>query len=334
MRGVRVAAQTGLCTMGRVAAAGITRIFPDLTDDLLLNLFHKGAQAQWTSRSLDWTTPIRLTERQRLALARLLTPVYFGEQTAMAGASSILPSVMAAGEATAQLYIASFIMDEARHFETLTRLYKTLGHDPLGIRDMPELLRYYHRLRQGDRVDWVWGILISDVIGKHFYRELGPKQAEPDPFFGSLTTRILKDESRHLAFAEHYLKRNMPKLTIERRRAMVDMRDVLLRLLESMTERVRADAAAFDVEVEDWIGGVSGELEGISKRVGLIDLNAGGSGSGSDGELPRPPQASSRTFAVSSAGNVAVGESADENFVTKCFGCLLSLICSRRLATA
>ena len=136
-----------------MAAAGITRIFPDLTEDLLLNLFHKGAQAQWTSRSLDWSTPLSLSERQKLALARLLTPVYFGEQTAMAGASSILPSVMAAGEATAQLYIASFIMDEARHFETLTKLYQTLGHDPLGIRDMPELLRYYHRLRQGDRVD-------------------------------------------------------------------------------------------------------------------------------------------------------------------------------------
>ena len=187
--------------MLRVPAAGITRIFPDLTEDLLLNLFHKGAQIQWTSRSLDWTTPLQLSERQRLALARLLTPVYFGEQSAMAGASSILPSVMAAGETTAQLYLATFIMDEARHFETLTRLYRTLGHDPLGIRDMPELLRYYHRLRQGDRVDWVWGILISDIIGKHFYRQLGPKQAEPDPFFGGLTRRILKDESRHLAFA-------------------------------------------------------------------------------------------------------------------------------------
>ena len=163
--------------MVRVAAAGITRIFPDLTEDLLLNLFHKGAQVQWTSRSLDWSTPIRLSERQRLALARLLTPVYFGEQSAMAGASSILPSIMTAGETTAQLYLATFILDEARHFETLTRLYQTLGHDPLGIRDMPELLRYYHRLRQGDRVDWVWGILISDIIGKHFYRELGPKQS-------------------------------------------------------------------------------------------------------------------------------------------------------------
>ena len=161
----------------------ISRVFPDLSDDLLLNLFHKGARAQWTSRDLDWAPPTRLNARQRLALARLLTPVYFGEQTAMAGASSILPQVMAAGETTAQLYLASFIMDEARHFETLTRLYRALGHDPLGLREIPELLRYHHRIRQGDRADWVWGILFSDVIAKHFYRAFGAGRSR-DPLFG------------------------------------------------------------------------------------------------------------------------------------------------------
>src|ERR1051326_8658677 len=114
-RGRRVAEIA--CRIGAMPAAGITRIFPDLTEDLLLNLFHKGAQAQWTSRSVDWSTPLLLSDRQRLALARLLTPVYFGEQTAMAGASSILPSVMAAGEATAPLYNASLITDEGGHFQ-------------------------------------------------------------------------------------------------------------------------------------------------------------------------------------------------------------------------
>src|ERR1700682_6375656 len=177
--------------MANVAATGITRVFPDLSDDLLLNLFHKGAKAQWTSRDLDWTSPTALSPRQRLALARLLTPVYFGEQTAMAGASGILPKVMAAGESTAQLYLASFIMDEARRFETLTRLYRALGHDPLGLREVPALLRYHARTRQGDRADWVWGILFSDVIAKHFYRAFGVNQAPPDPVFGNLSSRIL-----------------------------------------------------------------------------------------------------------------------------------------------
>jgi hypothetical protein len=207
-----------------VGSGGITRVFPDLSDDLLLNLFHKGAKAQWTSRDLDWGAKTGLTSRQKLALARLLTPVYFGEQTAMAGAGSILPQVMAAGETTAQLYLASFIMDEARHFETLTRLYRSLGHDPLGLREIPELLRYHHRIRQGDRADWVWGILFSDVIAKHFYRAFGVNQTPGDPLFGGLSTRILQDESRHLAFAEHYLRRNVATMEPARRRALIDMR--------------------------------------------------------------------------------------------------------------
>ena len=86
--------------MGAMAASGITRIFPDLSDDLLLNLFHKGAKAQWTSRDLDWTAPTSLSPRKRLALARLLTPVYFGEQTAMAGVALCEPptAVFAAGD--------------------------------------------------------------------------------------------------------------------------------------------------------------------------------------------------------------------------------------------
>ena len=54
----------------------------------------------------------------------------------MAGASGILPQLMRARETTAQLYLASFIIDEARHFEALTRLYRALGHDPLGLRDI------------------------------------------------------------------------------------------------------------------------------------------------------------------------------------------------------
>src|SRR2546430_3644897 len=248
--------------MATVGATGITRVFPDLSDDLLLNLFHKGAKAQWTSRDLDWSAPTTLSARQRLALARLLTPVYFGEQTAMAGASAILPKVTAAGEATAQLYLASFIMDEARHFETLTRLYRALGHDPLGLREIPELLRYHHRIRQGDRADWVWGILFSDVIAKHFYRAFGTSQA--DPLFGAMSQRILLDESRHLAFADHYLRRNVPRMEPGRRQALVHMRDDLFRLLRSMTERVRADAAAFGVDSDDYLARVWVDIESFS----------------------------------------------------------------------
>jgi len=308
-----------------VAASGITRVFPDLSDDLLLNLFHKGAKAQWTSRDLDWSAPTSLSPRKRLALARLLTPVYFGEQTAMAGASAILPKVMAAGEATAQLYLASFIMDEARHFETLTRLYRALGHDPLGISEIPELLRYHHRIRPGDRADWVWGILFSDVIAKHFYRAFGSNQAQQDPLFGNLSTRILQDESRHLAFAEHYLKRNVLKMEPARRRGLISMRDDLFRILQPMTERVRADAAAFDVDADDYLGWVWADVEAFGKRIGLVDGDDGPP-EGGESPLPAPTQ---RAVEITSP---APEDGGTEAIVARCFGCLLTLICGRQLA--
>lgn len=305
--------------------SGVSRILPDLEEDLLLQLFHKGAKVQWTSRDLDWASPLVLTDQQRLALARLLTPVYFGEQSAMAGAGGILPKVMAAGETTAQLYLASFVMDEARHFEALTRLYRALGHDPLGFREMPELLLYHHRIRQGDRADWVWGILFSDLIAKHFYRSFGTQQA--DPLFGGLSARILRDESRHLAFAEHYLRRNVAKMEPARRKALVQMRDDLFRLLKAMTERVRSDAAAFGVDGDEYLGLVWADVETFGKRIGLT------------GEAPEepPPPASAAGGAVSAATRAEARSGARFSIAVslpECFGCLVMLLCGRRLVPA
>jgi hypothetical protein len=301
---------------------GVSRVFPDLDDDLLLHLFHKGAKAQWTSRDLDFGPHLRLAPRQRAALARLLTPVYFGEQTAMAGASGILPQLMRARETTAQIYLASFIMDEARHFEALTRLYSALGHDPLGLRDVPELLLYHHRLRQGDRADWVWGILISDVIAKHFYRSFGLVQ--PDPLWAGLSKRILRDESRHLAFAEHYLRRNVVRMDPARRQSLLGMRDDLFRLLQAMTERVRADAATLEVDADDYLGRVWSDVEIFAARIGLIGLDPPRSP-----PAPEPPEVAAPPTPDPIPSGTIFSVS-----IPECFGCLLTLLCGRRLAPA
>ncbi|MBV9174017.1 MAG: ferritin-like domain-containing protein [Chloroflexi bacterium] len=321
-----VAQSTG--APGLFPSRTITRVLPDLEDDLLLELFHKGARTQWTSRDLDWTPSLRLNDRQREALARLLTPVYFGEQTAMAGASGILPQLMQAGETSAQLYLSSFIMDEARHFEALTRLYGTLGFDPLGVRQVPELLRYYHRLRQGDRLDWAWGILFSDLNAKRFYRALSLRHA--DPLFGDLAARIVRDESRHLAFAEHYLRRNLARTDAARRRSLLAMRDELFRTLQAMTERVRADAVALEVDADDYLAGVWADVEASAERIGLVAST--GSADGTVGPhapsrtpepLPEPPAMPERSAEARATISVSLPE---------CFGCLLTLMCGRQLA--
>ena len=302
----------------------VVRIFPDLEDDLLINLFHKAAKMQWTSRDLDWGQALQMTPRQNQALARMLTPVYLGEQTAMAGAANILPQMMEAGESTAQIYLASFIMDEARHFEALTRLYRKLEYHPMGLRELPEMLRYHHRLRTGDRVDWVWGILISDLFAKLFYQWFADAQREG--LFGRMSAKILVDESRHQAFAEHYLRRNVPKLEAARRQALVEMRDELFRIMRAMEDRLRADCGALNFDGNAFLDRLWGELEYFSKRIGLT--NGGPPGDRPDDTPPeRPdeqPQAPQPRTTLHLAGLS----------LPRCFGCLLTMICHPRPALA
>ncbi len=305
----------------------VVRIFPDLEDDLLINLFHKAARMQWTSRDLDWGQSLQMSPRQNQALARMLTPVYLGEQTAMAGAANILPQLMEAGETSAQLYLASFIMDEARHFEALTRLYKTMGDHPLGLRELPEMLRYHHRLRTGDRVDWVWGILISDLFAKLFYQWFADAQSEG--LFGRMSAKILVDESRHQAFAEHYLRRNIPKLDPDRRRGLVDMRDELFRIMRAMEDRLRADCEALNFDGNAFLTRLWSELEYFSRRIGLTDggppaERPGQTPAGGPGEEPEAPEAPQPRTTLHLAGLT----------LPRCFGCLLTMICTTRTAPA
>ncbi len=300
----------------------VVRIFPDLEDDLLINLFHKAAKVQWTSRDLDWGQSLQMTPRQNQALARMLTPVYLGEQTAMAGAASILPQLMEAGETTAQIYLASFIMDEARHFEALTRLYKRLGHHPVGLRELPEMLRYHHRLRTGDRVDWVWGILISDLFAKLFYQWFADAQREG--LFGRMSARILVDESRHQAFAEHYLRRNVPRMDPARRRALLGMRDELFRIMRAMEDRLRADCEALNFDGNAFLDRLWEELEYFSRRIGLgngappADRPGPTPPDGPPEEQAEPPRQPRTTLHLAALA------------LPRCFGCLLAAICSLR----
>jgi hypothetical protein len=309
------------------------RVLPDLEDDLLMELFHKGAKAQWTSRDLDWAPSLRLDARQRQALARLLTPVYFGEQTAMAGASAVLPQLMFAGETTAQLYLSSFVMDEARHFEALTQLYRKLGCDPLSLRQMPDLLRYYHRISHGDRIDWVWGILFTDVNAKHIFRLVGKLYA--DPLFDRLSTLILRDESRHLAFAERYLRRNLARTDAARRRALLDMRDDLFRTIQIMIEQVRADTVTLGLDADGYLANVWADVEMFGNRIGLTapldppDVDDGPTASPPDQSEPESDRREAPPASTVRAPRTVVSMS-----LPACFGCLLTLLCNRRLAPA
>lgn len=244
------------------------RLFPKIDeDDLMVRLFHKAVSNQWSSDSLDWDAPMGLTPRQALALTNIITPVYLGEQSAMNGAAQVLPELIRAGETSAQLYLSTFLLDEARHFEALTRLYRHVGANPVPLRKMPEMFRYHHRLSRGDRVDWLWGILISDLFAREFYLTFA--KVQPNALFGRMSTRILQDESRHQAFAHTYLKAAVPTLSDERRIALIDMKDELLEIMESMNNRLSEDTDALDFDGAAFFRDLISNIEAHAKALGL-----------------------------------------------------------------
>ena len=303
------------------------RLMPDLSDDLLMRLYHKGAHINWTSDDIDWHEPVELSDRESQALARVLSPVYLGEQSAMLGAANVLPQLAMAGESNGQLYLSTFLLDEARHFEALTRLYRRLQHDPVAVRKLPAMLRYHNRLRQGDRVDWVFGILVSDLFAKQFYQYFS--KTRQDALFGDMSQRILVDESRHQAFCDEYLSRAMPRLSPERRAALRQMRDDLLQIMEDMQGALGEDAEVLGFSGHDMLSRVAHDVEMHCRRIGLDGPDGGGSG-GKAPSLNGPVDLSARRAEKGKAQRHGPLQSA-EDACAGCTACPIAAICESRI---
>ena len=244
------------------------RIRPRLEDHRYLRLFHIGAKHNWTAEEVDWSLPTGLDQRGALALSRLISPIYLGEQSAMLGGARALLAFAESGESNPQLYMASFIMDEARHLESITRLYDLLGHDPIRIRELPEMLQYHHRMRLGATpLHWAMGILVSDIFARTFYGAFA--KTKGSFLFGKLSTSIVVDEGRHQAFAEHYLSDHLPKADSGLRQELFDVKEDLLRIVGKMGVKLRDDAEALGIESQDIFGAFSEEVQERSHHVGL-----------------------------------------------------------------
>lgn len=260
------------------------RLFPRYDrNDIVMKLFHKAVSHQWSAEDLDWEAPVGLTQRQALALTNIITPVYLGEQAAMNGAALVLPQIISHGETAAQLYLATFLLDEARHFDVLTRLYDHFGNRPVALRRMPEMLRYHQRLGRGDRVDWLWGILISDIFAREFYLTFA--KVQPRALFGQMSAQILRDESRHQAFAHAYLKNAVPHLSDARRLALLDMKDELLETMAAMNRHLEEDAETLGIDGEAFIRDLSANIEAHAAAIGL-GRSPGSGPRGGGGERP------------------------------------------------
>lgn len=245
------------------------RVFPTLDHTRLLKLFHKGVAGQWSSDAIDWQTPLQLAPAEQQALAQVLTPVYFGEHTAILGASAMMPQVVAAHHTDAQLYLATLVLDEARHFETLTRFYHTMGQRPLEGRALKAMLRYQARLcKSRDTVEWLWGLLMSDILAQHFYGML--IAVHPTSLLATIARRIVRDEARHLAFAEWYLQDLLTRQP-ERAPQCLRMRDELLGLMQVMHVALKPQAQFLGLDGTALFAAVAHDIEYKVQRLRLQD---------------------------------------------------------------
>lgn len=244
------------------------QVDPALTDDQFLRLFEKGVEAQWGSDQIDWSQVQGLPDAKKSAIGDLITPVFLGEQTAMLGVSAVLPMILTGGYPEAALYLSSMGLDEARHFRNLSRLYRTLDVEPLPSRRLPEMWRYHARLLQKhDPVQWVFGILISDLFAKTFYG--GFAERFPNTVVGRLSRRTLQDEARHQAFSDRYLNRMLPTMDQDAKEQLLVLRDDLFRIMEKLGSRLRGPMETLDWTPEAFLEELWNDTEKWVKRLGL-----------------------------------------------------------------
>lgn len=242
---------------------------PEINDEEFLRLFEKGIHSQWGSDEIDWGLVEGIPEEKKQALGQVITPVYLGEQTAMLGVSAVLPLILTEGHTEPALYLSSMGLDEARHFRNLNHLYRVLKVEPLPSRRLPEMWRYHARLLQKhDPVQWVFGILISDLFAKTFYG--GFADRFPDTVVGRLSRRTLQDEARHQAFSDRYLNRMLPTMDKDAKGQLLVLRDDLFRIMERLGNRLRAPMEVLDWSPELFLQELWDDTERWVKRLGLV----------------------------------------------------------------
>jgi hypothetical protein len=183
----------------------IYKVLPELNKKRHMSLWHKALRAQWSAEDLNWSTPQRMTsDATKTGLARVLTPILMGEQSALYSVSGLIPILGQTAEVESQFYLTTWAVDEARHTELFTRFYQRIGKEPLPIRRFPSGYMFQSSIVSQEPAEWLAGVLVSEVLAKLAMEEF--KRIDVDPLLSEIARGILEDEARHLAFNHIYLE--------------------------------------------------------------------------------------------------------------------------------
>jgi len=183
----------------------IYKVMPDLSKRRHMALWHKALRAQWSAEDINWSVPHRLTsDATKDGLARVLTPILMGEQSALYSVSALIPVLGQNSEVESQFYLTTWAVDEARHTELFTRFYQRIEREPLPIRRFPSGYLFQSTIVSKEPAEWLAGVLVSEVLAKIAVEEF--KRLDIDPVLSEISRGIIEDEARHLAFNHIYLE--------------------------------------------------------------------------------------------------------------------------------
>jgi hypothetical protein len=246
----------------------------------LLTLYEKGKEASWNAADLDWSAevnlekmmrervgpgfsavfnqmlrpprPLEATESIEMQLnmnAWMLSQFLHGEQGALLATAKI---VLAAPQEEAKWYAANQVADEARHVEVYHRyLTEKLGRS---FEVNPELRVLLDQIIADSRWDMTYlgmQIMVEGLALAAF--GMMRLQMPDEPLIQDITTRIMGDESRHVAFGVLSLEeiyREMSSAELREREDFIIEATHLMRdrlLMQQVYERM-----GWDVDL--WVG--------------------------------------------------------------------------------
>jgi hypothetical protein len=168
----------------------------------LERLFEQAKQDFWNdTTAIDWSLPLTLNARERKAMAKVLSLIYYGERAALEVSAQLVPMV---DDEQAKFVLACQVIEEAKHVSAFRRLLLKLDAiqpvNPWVRRVLSDLVAARHASYK-----LVGMQLIVENIANQLFHTI--HDAVADPLIRKVVEYVGRDEKKHTGLAVLYLPR-------------------------------------------------------------------------------------------------------------------------------
>jgi rubrerythrin len=166
----------------------------------LERLFEQAKQDFWNdTTAIDWSQPLTLGATERVAMAKILSLIYYGERAALEVSAQLVPLV---DDEQAKFVLACQVIEEAKHVSAFRRLLKKL--------DEIHPVNFWVKRVLGDLVETRHGSyklvgmqLIVENIANQLFHII--REHIDDPLIRKVLEYVGRDEKKHTGLAVLYL---------------------------------------------------------------------------------------------------------------------------------